>query len=167
MTFAVRKVEVEAADPLDSLEAVADQMEIDVERIDADELHLAVPGAWRDAGVWFTWRPELSTLQMGAPLDLKAPPGKVNEAARLVAMVNERLWIGHFDLWSEDNSIVFRNAIVLPESGALDRGQAQQLIRGAAEALDRFFPAFNFLIWGGKTPEEALEASLFETVGSA
>lgn len=167
MTIAVRKVRAETADPLDSLEAAADLMEIDAERVDADELHLAVPGAWRDAGVWFTWRPELQTLQMGAPLDLKAPPGRVADAARLVAMVNERLWIGHFDLWSEDNAIVFRNAVVLPESGALDRGQAQQLIRGAAEALDRFFPAFNFLIWGGKSPEEALEASLFETVGSA
>lgn len=167
MTIAVRKAEAEAADPLEALEAAAEIMEIDVERIDADELHLALPGVWRDAGVWFTWRPELSTLQMGAPLDLKAPAGKIADAARLVAMVNERLWIGHFDLWSEDSAIVFRNAIVLPESGVLDRGQAQHLIRGAAEALDRFFPAFNFLIWGGKTPEEALEASLFETVGCA
>jgi hypothetical protein len=167
MTIALRKAQAETADPLEALEAAAEIMEIDVERIDADELHLALPGVWRDAGVWFTWRPELLTLQMGAPLDLKAPPGKLADAARLVAMVNERLWIGHFDLWSEDNAIVFRNAIVLPESGVLDRGQAQHLIRGAAEALDRFFPAFNFLIWGGKGPEEALEASLFETVGCA
>lgn len=167
MTVAVRLAPAASGDPLEAIEAVADQMELDAERIDADELHLAVPGAWRDAGVWFTWRSELATLQMGAPLDLKAPPGKVADAARLVAMVNERLWIGHFDLWSEDHAIVFRNAVVLPESGALERGQAQQLIRGVCEALDRFFPAFNFLIWGGKSPEEALEASLFETVGTA
>ncbi|MBY0421832.1 MAG: YbjN domain-containing protein [Parvularculaceae bacterium] len=167
MTVAVRPAPAAASDPLEAIESVADQMDLDAERIDADELHLAVPGAWRDAGVWFTWRPELATLQMGAPLDLKAPPGKLADAARLVTMVNERLWIGHFDLWSEDHAIVFRNAVVLPESGALERGQAQQLIRGVCEALDRFFPAFNFLIWGGKTPEEALEASLFETVGSA
>lgn len=167
MTIVLRAAPTASADPLESLEAAADAMELEAERIDADELHLAVPGVWRDAGVWFTWRAELSTLQMGAPLDLKAPPGRVAEAARLVAMVNEKLWIGHFDLWTEDHAIVFRNAIVLPESGALDRGQAQQLIRGAAEAIDRFFPAFNFFIWGGRTPEEALEASLFETVGSA
>jgi hypothetical protein len=89
------------------------------------------------------------------------------EASRLVAMVNERLWIGHFDLWSDDSALVFRNAIVLPESGVLDGAQAQCLIRGASEAIDRFFPAFNYFIWGGKTPAEALEASLFETVGNA
>ncbi len=156
-----------SADPLDSLEAVAMALDIDAERIDEAELHLAMPGAWRDAGVWFTWRPELSTLQMGAPLDLKVPVGRMLEASRLIAMINERLWIGHFDLWSDDHAIVFRNSIVLPDSGALEGGQAQRIIAGASEAIDRFFPAFNYFIWGGKTPDEALEASLFETVGNA
>ncbi|MDZ7627215.1 MAG: YbjN domain-containing protein [Parvularculaceae bacterium] len=154
-------------DPLEALEAVADELALSVERVDADELHVAMPGLWRDAGFWFTWRPELSTLQMGAPLDLKAPKGRLNEVARLVAMVNERLWIGHFDLWSDDSSIVFRNAAVLPSDGRLDQGQAEILIKGAREAIDRFLPAFNYLIWGGKTPQEALEASMFETAGNA
>jgi len=156
-----------AADPLESLEAVACALELEAERIDHAELHLAMPGLWRDAGVWFTWRPELSTLQMGAPLELKASRDKMPAAARLVAMVNERLWIGHFDLWSDDHAIVFRNAIVLPENGALDSSQARRLIEGAGEAIDRFYPAFNYLLWGGKSPEEALEASLFETAGNA
>jgi hypothetical protein len=154
-------------DPLEALEAVADELALSVERVDADELHVAMPGLWRDAGFWFTWRPELSTLQMGAPLDLKAPAGRINDVARLVAMVNERLWIGHFDLWSDDSSIVFRNAAVLPSDGRLDAGQAEILIKGAREAIDRFLPAFNFLIWGGKSPQEALDASMFETAGNA
>lgn len=156
-----------AIDPLEALEAAAEDLSISVERVDDDELHLAIPGMWRDAGFWVTWRPELSTLQMGAPLDIKAPAARLCEAARLVAMVNERLWIGHFDLWTDDHSIVFRNSIVLPASGALDPLQAEILIRGAREALDRFFPAFNYFIWGGKSPEEALESSLFETQGNA
>ena len=104
---------------------------------------------------------------MGAPLDLKAPSLRLLDACRLIAMINERLWVGHFDLWSDDNAIVFRNSVVLPESGEIDRGQAQCLIRAASEAVDRFLPAFNFLIWGGKTPQEALDASLFETAGNA
>ena len=156
-----------SADPIEALEAVADQRGYDAERIDEHELHLSIPGLWRDSGLWFTWRPELSTLQMGAPLDMKAPPSKAGDVCRLLALVNERLWVGHFDLWSDDNGILYRHAVVLPESGALDRGQAQRLIEGAGEAIDRFFPAFNYVIWGGKTPEEALEASMFETAGNA
>lgn len=167
MSIELLKAPTPEADPLEALESVADELDLSAERVDSDELHLAIPGMWRDAGFWFTWRPELSTLQMGAPLDLKAPKNRLADVARLITMVNERLWIGHFDLWSDDNSIVFRNAAVLPASGALDRGQAECLIKGAREAIDRFLPAFNFLIWGGKTPEEALEASLFETAGNA
>lgn len=154
-------------DPLDAVEAAAAALDIQIERIDECELHLGAPGAWRDIGLWFTWRPELSTLQMGAPLDIKAPPTRLLETCRLLAMINERLWVGHFDLWSDDHAIIFRNSIVLPETGALDRYQAQCLIRAAGEAVDRFLPALNFLIWGGKSPQEALESSLFETVGNA
>ena len=167
MSIELLKAPAAVADPLEAIEAVAFAQSFEFERIDGAELHLVAPGAWRDAGLWFTWRPELSTLQMGAPLDLKVPPGTLSEASRLVAMANERLWLGHFDLWSDDHAIVFRNAIVLPETGVLDKSQAHYLISAASEAIDRFFPAFNYLIWGGKTPEEALEASLFETAGSA
>lgn len=167
MSIELLKSSAPEIDPLEALEAVADELALSVERVDADELHVAIPGLWRDAGFWFTWRPELSTLQMGAPLDLKAPAGRVGDMARLVAMVNERLWIGHFDLWTDDSSIVFRNAAVLPADGRLDAGQAEILIKGAREAIDRFLPAFNFLIWGGKTPQEALDASMFETAGNA
>ncbi|HBK90121.1 MAG TPA: hypothetical protein DDZ68_00475 [Parvularcula sp.] len=167
MSIELLKSSAPEIDPLEALEAVADELALSVERVDAEELHVAIPGLWRDAGFWFTWRPELSTLQMGAPLDLKAPAGRLGDMARLVAMVNERLWIGHFDLWSDDSSIVFRNAAVLPADGRLDIAQAEILIKGAREAIDRFLPAFNYLIWGGKTPQEALEASMFETAGNA
>ena len=126
-----------------------------------------LPGVWRDIGLWFTWRPELATLQMGAPLDLKAPVGRLEEASHLITMVNEQLWVGHFDLWAEDHGIVFRNSAILPSSGALEADQAAALIRVVSEAVDRFYPAFNFLVWGGKSPEEALKASLFETAGNA
>ncbi len=167
MSIELLEEPIAAADPLDALEAVAVALEMECERVDGNELHLAVPGLWRDSGLWFTWRAELSTLQIGAPLDLKAPKNLIGDAVRLAGLVNERLWIGHFDVWSDDQSIVYRNGMVLPQDGSLDSAQAQILIKAAGEALDRFFPAFNFLVWGGKSPEEAMEASMFETTGNA
>ena len=37
----------------------------------------------------------------------------------------------------------------------------------AVEAADRFFPAFEFLLQGAKTPDQAMAACMFETVGEA
>jgi len=45
--------------------------------------------------------------------------------------------------------------------------QAASMIDAAVEAADRFYPAFDFLMRGGKSPEEALAACMFETVGRA
>jgi len=156
-----------SSDPLDVLEDAAASLEYEMERISENELHVILPGVWRDIGLWFTWRPELATLQMGAPIDLKAPVVRIAEASNLITMVNERLWVGHFDLWADDNSIVYRNAAILPGDGTLDAEQAGALIHAVSEAVDRFYPAFNFLVWGGKSPEDALKASLFETSGNA
>ena len=155
------------SDPMTAIEAAAEHLDFEKERVADAEVHVMLPCVWRDIGLWFTWRDDLSTLQMGAPIDLKAPAGREDDTSRLITMVNERLWSGHFDLWTEDQSIVYRNAAILPESGVLDAGQAEMLIRAAAEAVDRFYPAFNFLVWGGKKPDDALKASMFETAGSA
>ncbi|MCI5043475.1 MAG: YbjN domain-containing protein [Aquisalinus sp.] len=159
--------EVELNDPLDVIETVATQSSMNVERVDATELHVNVDGVWRDIAVWFAWREDMRVLQMGAPLELKVPAVKTAEVCKLLAIVNERVWLGHFDLWSDDNGIVYRNGAVLSEMADFDQVQAEILIRGASEAFERFYPAFNYVIWGGKTAEEALEASLFEVQGSA
>jgi hypothetical protein len=41
------------------------------------------------------------------------------------------------------------------------------MIDAAVEAADRFYPAFDFLLAGAKTPDEAMAACMFETVGEA
>jgi hypothetical protein len=45
--------------------------------------------------------------------------------------------------------------------------QAQTIIDVAIDECERFYPVFQFIIWGGKTPEEALVAALVETHGEA
>ncbi|MDR3512065.1 MAG: hypothetical protein P4L73_10540, partial [Caulobacteraceae bacterium] len=41
------------------------------------------------------------------------------------------------------------------------------MIDAAVEAADRFYPAFDFLVKGAKSPDEAMAACMFETVGQA
>ncbi|MEL6365101.1 MAG: YbjN domain-containing protein [Pseudomonadota bacterium] len=166
MSLSASTAPSEIHDPLDVLETVASDAELGFERVDNDELHIQVSATWRDIAVWFAWRPELQTLQMGAPLDLKIPEATIMELCRLLALVNERMWIGHFDLWSDDNQLVYRHAMALSDEGALDELQAEFLLRGAAEAFDRFYPAFDFVAQG-KTAQDALDLSLYETAGSA
>ena len=43
----------------------------------------------------------------------------------------------------------------------------ETLIESAIDECERFYPVFQFVLWGGKTPAEALAASLIETRGEA
>lgn len=154
-------------DPLDSVEQAVIAEQLPYERDDAGELHMSAPGAWRDHQIWFAWRPELEAIHICSSLDLKTPANRFREVCELVSRLNEKLWFGHFDVWAEDGGILYRHAIPLPHGESLSPGQAAALIQAAREAGDRFYPAFQYLVWGGKTVEEAAQAAMFETAGEA
>jgi len=63
----------------------------------------------------------------------------------------------------------YGSAIALP---LLDRvepeaGEIRAILAAGLDAVNMFVPAFNFVIWAGKTPNEALQGALFETTGEA
>jgi hypothetical protein len=82
-------------------------------------------------------------------------------------MVNEQLWVGHFDLWSDEGMVMYRNALLLAGGATASGRQCEALLKSALEAAERCFPSFQYVIWGGKTAKDAIDATLFETVGEA
>ena len=40
-------------------------------------------------------------------------------------------------------------------------------IEAAVSECDRFYPAFQFVLWGDKSPSEALDAALVDAAGEA
>lgn len=158
--------DIKTFDPLESVEQAVIAEQYAYER-DELELHMAVPGAWRDHQIWFAYRPELDVIHVCASLDLKAPDARYKDICELIARLNERLWIGHFDLWSEDGSVIFRHALTIPEAEAVSPPQAAALIHAAKDAGERLYPAFNYLLWSGKSPAEAVAAAMFDTAGEA
>ena len=45
--------------------------------------------------------------------------------------------------------------------------QCEALLSAALDASERYYPAYQFVVWAGKTAREALEAAVFETAGEA
>ena len=100
-------------------------------------------------------------------LDMKVPAKKRTPVYALLAMGNEKLWLGHFDLWSEEGLPVFRHAVLFREGIAANAELIEDLVDIAVSECERFYPAFQFVIWGGKDPAEAITAALLETEGEA
>jgi hypothetical protein len=99
-------------------------------------------------------------------MDLTVPDAQRATAQELIATINPRVWLGHFELW-EEGEIVFRHGMALMTGEQPSLAQAAAMIDVAVDAADRFFPAYDFLLRGAKTPQEAIAACMFETVGEA
>ncbi len=70
---------------------------------------------------------------------------------RLIAAINEQLWVGHFDIWTHTGMIMYRQALVLPGGLTASTAQCETMLVGAIHACERYYPAFQFVVWAGKT----------------
>lgn len=156
----------DARNPVDLVEQVASANDWPCERTHDDELTLIVAGTWADYHVSLNWRGDLETLHIAAAFDFRIPPARIGEVYKLVAQINEQLWIGHFDIWAQDGLIMFRHGLMLNEAIATP-GQCEALLRAALEACERYYQAFQYVVWAGRTSRDALAGAIFETEGQA
>jgi hypothetical protein len=153
--------------PLETVEILADRNEWFVERSADDEINMIVAGTWTDLHLSLNWNDQLEGLHLACSFDLKVPPRRRDEIVKLVAMINEQLFFGHFDVWRNEGSLMFRNSLLLTGQADVSEAQCEALVHTALDACERYFPAFQFTIWAGKTAEEAIQCCLMETVGEA
>lgn len=156
-----------SANPLDIVERLALTNDWPFHRQNDEELGAEISGQWCHYKLWFSWHPELGVLQISCALDMKAPAKKREKLYALLAMCNEKLWVGHFDLWSEESLPVFRHALLFREGSGATIELLEDLIDIAVSECERFYPAFQFVFWGGKDPQEAIVAAMLETEGEA
>ena len=152
--------------PIDLIEQIANGNDWATERSSDDEITLIVAGQWTDYNVSLNWRGDLETLHIACAFDAKIPDNRQNEVYRLVAQINEQLWLGHFDVWIQEGLIMFRHGLML--NGALaTTGQCEAQLKAALEACERYYQAFQFVVWAGKESRDALASTMFETEGRA
>ena len=60
-----------------------------------------------------------------------------------------------------------RHAALVGEGDSLTFEQAEAVSEAAIEECERFYPVFQFVLWGGKSPSEAISAALIDTAGEA
>lgn len=158
---------VNPANPVDLVERLASLNDWSFERSNDYEISLSIAGKWTDYHVSFQWMSEIEALHLACAFDVKVPEARHHEVLKLLAIVNEQLWVGHFDLWTDEGMVMYRNALVLAGGATASGRQCEALLKSALEAAERCFPAFQYVIWAGKSAKEAMDATLFETRGEA
>lgn len=155
------------ANPVDVVERLATNHDWSFARSSEDEVTLVIAGEWAEYQVSFTWMGDIEALHLACAFELKVSDRRRSDLMELVAKINEQLWVGHFDLWSGEGLVMFRHALVLTGGIAASNAQCESLLGTALDACERYYQAFQFVLWAGKSASEALDAVLFETSGRA
>ena len=156
-----------ASDPLDAVERVMMASRLSFERMGDEDIASSFTGGWCDYQLWFAYRADLDVLHFASGFDMLVPEDCRRAVNALVNLINESLWVGHFDLWAEEGRPTWRHALLLRGTQGVEEPQIVDLVTLGVSECERFYPAFQQVIGANLVPEEAFEAALIEPRGSA
>ena len=127
------------AAPMDMLASYFAAHDWPHEMIGEDEIVATAQGSWTTYELRAVWRPEDGVLQLLAFPDIRVVEDKRAAAHEALALINEQLWLGHFELWSNSGTILFRHGMLLGADVDVDPAVVLRLRRDleAAELPDR------------------------------
>ena len=156
-----------SGNPIDLVEEIVIANDWAHDRASDEELIVEISGRWCDYRLYFLWQEELTALHFSCGFDMRVPKRRRSALYELLALANEKLWLGHFDLAAGESSPAFRYAILLHGIGMVSSEQVEDLVDIALSECERFYPAFQLVIWGGKPPEEAMATAMIDPIGEA
>ena len=86
--------------PIEVLEQYFEARGWACERSGEGEIVASATGSWTQYELRGVWRPEDQVLQFLAFPDIKSTPEKRSAIYESLGLINEQLWLGHFEMWS-------------------------------------------------------------------
>ena len=153
--------------PIDVVEEVIFSKKWTFSRADDYELVAEIASKWCQYRFYFTWSEQIRAISLTVTFDLKFPHAKMKDAQELLALINEKLWIGHFDITSKNGIPAYRHTVLsYPEDEVLHH-QLENLVDIAIYECEKFYPAFQLVLFEDSDPGKALAISTFDTIGVA
>ena len=152
---------------IDIVEHLAQHNEWDFDRIGDDQIAMAVEGQWRTYSITLAWSGFDETLRMICTFDMDPPADKMPALYNMLNDVNDRCWAGAFTYWGEQKLMIYRYGLVLAGGQDASAEQIDTMIGAAVVSAERYYPAFQLVVWGDQEPAEALQVAIAEAYGRA
>ena len=153
--------------PIDIVESLAAHHDWDFDRIAEDQIAMAVEGQWRTYSITLAWSGYDETLRMVCTFEMEPPADKLPALYEILNAVNDECWAGAFTFWAEQKLMVYRYGLVLAGGQMASPDQINTLISAAVVSAERYYPAFQLVVYGDRRPHDALQIAIAEAYGRA
>ncbi len=153
--------------PIDIVQTLAHHHEWDFDRIADDQIAMSVEGQWRTYSITLAWSDYDETLRMICTFEMEPPKERLPELYETLNATNDQCWSGAFSYWEEQKLMVYKYGLVLSGGNMASAEQIDTIIGSAVRNSERFYPAFQLVVWGNRTPKQALDVAIAEAYGRA
>lgn len=94
----------EQCNPLDAAEDFLHAQQWNFDRLSEDQLYMSIDGDRGNYKVFLMWDERQSALQLCCEIEVCMPQNRISQAHKLLADVNSDMWLGHFDLSSDNKT---------------------------------------------------------------
>ncbi len=158
----------DVSNPLDGLEDMLHGREWSFTRAHEDEIFVQISGRQCQYRMTFVWQEDHNAMQFFCEYDMSLPDKRQPMTAKALQAINERLWLGHFDIMEDTHTPCFRHTSLFRgsthSSGA---DHIKDLIEIALNECERYDTVFLLLANSLYLDENLLELALCENEGRA
>ncbi|WP_113911903.1 YbjN domain-containing protein [Roseovarius dicentrarchi] len=153
--------------PIDIVEHIAAHNDWQFDRVGDDQISMAVEGQWRTYAITLAWSAHDEMLRMVCTFEMDPPRDKLPVLYEALNEVNDQGWTGAFTYWSEQKLMVYRYGLLMSGGQGASPEQVDAIITAAVLASERYYPAFQLVLWGDRTPRDAMQVAIAEAYGRA
>jgi hypothetical protein len=159
--------------PLDCVEDVLMSHNWIFDRRNHDELIVEVAGRNTTYRLFFVWQEDMNAIQFCCQYGFKIPESKFDQAARVLMDINEKTWMGHFDLSTQSTTNIgvpcFRYTTLLRGMTSAEAGSDmfEDLVDVALAQCEQYLTAFDMLANKADMNHAHYNLALMETAGES
>ncbi|WP_164658286.1 YbjN domain-containing protein [Tropicibacter sp. Alg240-R139] len=153
--------------PIDIVEHLAEHHDWEFDRIGDDQIAMAVEGQWRTYSITLAWSGYDETLRMVCTFEMEPPEEALPKLYELINAMNDQCWAGGFTYWAAQQLMVYKYGLVLAGGQVASPEQIDTMINAAVLSAERYYPAIQLMVYGGRSPAEAMQVAIAEAYGRA
>ncbi|MCY4150628.1 MAG: YbjN domain-containing protein [Aestuariivita sp.] len=145
--------------PIDVVEQLAVCEAWSFDRLSNNRISVTICGKWRSYYLTLVWSSVEEAIQLNCSFELKPAAEKLPSLFELINAINDLCEVGAFTYWIEPKLISYQYSLLLLPEQLPSRSQINRVIQAAVGSSERFYPALQLLVWGERTPSQALEVA--------
>ena len=153
--------------PIDIVENLAAHHDWEFDRVADDQIAMAVEGQWRTYSITLAWSAYDETLRLICTFEMEPPEERLPALWEGLNAVNDQCWAGAFSYWDEPKLMVFKYGLLLAGGQMACAEQINTMISTAVLASERYYPAFQLMVYTDRSASDALQVAIAEAYGHA